>query len=53
MDEWRSGIALDMDTPPVKTMTSKSYSCEQTKRRGVSKGEEALFGSPVTTRVLI
>ena len=53
MDERITGLASRIYTLTAKTMTRKSHSREQTKRQGVSKSEEALFGSPVTTHVLI
>ena len=53
MGEHISGLTSRMGTPPVKMTTRKSRSRKQTKRRGVSESDEALFGSPLTNHALI
>ena len=46
MDERITGLASCIDVTPAKSITRKSHSREQTKRRGIADAEEVLFASP-------
>ena len=51
MDDRITGLASRIDTP-AKTVSKKSCSREQSKRRGVTDTEEALFASPTGVSVI-
>ena len=46
MDDRITGLASHIDATPAKASTRKSRLREQSKRRGVTEAEEALFASP-------
>ena len=52
MDDRITGLASGIDTTPAKTVNRKSHSREQSKRRGVTDTEEALFASPTGVSVI-
>ena len=52
MDDRITGLASRIDTTPAKTISRKSRSREQSKRRGVTDTEEALFASSTGVSVI-
>ena len=52
LDDRITGLASRIDTTPAKTVSRKSRSREQSKRRGVTDTEEALFASPTGVSVI-